>query len=104
MSTEASIALMLMIVPTILCTLPILAIAGAMVFGLHKLRGGMKTFMPKAQQATQQVYRATRRISDKVAQPFIAAHARSAGMRTNTRGAKRYAREKYAGFKTRRSA
>ncbi len=95
MSTEASIALILMLVPTILCTLPILAIAGAMVFALHKLRGVMKTFMPKAQQATEQVYRATRRISDKVAQPFIAAHARNAAMRTHALSARRYARDWY---------
>jgi hypothetical protein len=104
MSTAASIALILMLVPTILCTLPILAITFAMVFGMHKLRGGVKQVMPRAQHATERMVQITRQVCDKAAEPFIAAQARSASMRTNISSARRYAREKYAGFKTRWSA
>lgn len=88
MSTEASIALILLIVPMFLCVLPILALSGAMVFGMHKLRGGLKTVFPRAQHATERMVQVTRQACDKVAQPFIAAQARYAGARTNARTAR----------------
>ena len=74
MSTAGSIALIFLIVEALICALVPLAIVGASVFGMYKLRKGTERAMPKAQAFTAQVAATTRTVCDKIADPLIQAH------------------------------
>ncbi|MCL4507419.1 MAG: hypothetical protein M1140_15580 [Chloroflexi bacterium] len=87
MSTGASIALIFLIIETMFVAIVFLALFGAMVFGMHKLRGLLKRYFPKAQQFTRQVYTVTRQISDKVAAPFVWVNGAAANAQATAKGA-----------------
>ncbi len=82
MSTPGSIALILLIVQALICALVPLAIAGGLVYAMHKLRQGTERAMPKAQAFTAQVAAGTRTICDKIADPLIRAHAAAGNAQT----------------------
>ncbi len=82
MSTPGSIALILLIVQALICALVPLAIAGGLVYAMHKLRKGAERAMPKAQAFTAQVAAGTRTVCDKIAEPLIRAHAAAGNAQT----------------------
>lgn len=92
MSTEASIALIFLIIEAMIFGIVFLALFVGIVYGMHKLRGVVKRLMPKGQALTARIYTTTRQVSDKVASPFIWAHAMNANVRASAASAKRRVR------------
>ncbi len=82
MSTPGSIALILLIVQALICALVPLAIAGGLVFAMHKLRKGAERLMPKAQAFTAHIAAGTRTVCDKIADPLMRAHAAASKAQT----------------------
>jgi hypothetical protein len=92
MNTVASVALIFLIIQALVVSLVPLAIVFGLVYGMHKLRGVTVKYMPKAQGITYQIYTITRQVCDKIAAPFLWAHATSANARAAAGSAKRRAR------------
>ena len=86
MNTAASVAVIILIIESMLFVSIFLVIMAAMVYGMVLLRRGVKRVMPKAQHFTGQVNIVTRRVCDKVAAPFIWAHATKSNVQTSARG------------------
>jgi hypothetical protein len=78
-----------LIIEMMFAAIMILAVAAAMVYGLHKLRQLIVRFMPKAQAFTQRVADITHMVSDKIAQPFMAANGGVAHAYGTVKAAKR---------------
>ncbi|HEY3291692.1 MAG TPA: hypothetical protein VGK87_16285 [Anaerolineae bacterium] len=89
MLTGASIALIFLIIETMFAAFMILVVCTAMVYGLHKLRQLIVRFMPKAQAFTQRVADITHMVSDKIAQPLMAANGGVAHVYGTAKAAKR---------------
>lgn len=92
MSTAGSIALIFLIIEASIVSLVFLALFAGMVYGMYKLRGVVKRVMPRLQGLTYQVYTIARTISDKIAAPFLWAHATNANVRAVAGNAKRRVR------------
>ncbi|MCS7059843.1 MAG: hypothetical protein RMN25_01645 [Anaerolineae bacterium] len=74
MSTAASIALILLMIEALICTLAPLGILIGLVYGLRKARQGLAQALPKAQGFTAQAARTTHTVSNRIVEPLIRAH------------------------------
>ena len=88
MSTAASIALILLIIEALIFAIVFLMLVGSMVYGMSRLLGAMKRVLPRGQEVTTRIQVTTRQISDRVAAPFIWAHAMNAKTRAVGKSAK----------------
>jgi len=75
------IAAILIIIPMLLLLLVLLAITGAMVFGMNKLLKKMPVWMLKLQMLMLRIYRAVRSGSDAATQPVMKVNSFTAGTR-----------------------
>ena len=89
MHTAASIALIFLIIESLLFTFVMLVLVGGVVFAVSKLHGPTKRSLIRGQQLSARILTMTRLASDKVAAPFIRAHAMNAGIHAAGRSAKK---------------
>jgi hypothetical protein len=85
MGTTASVALIILIIESMLFVSVVLVVMAGMVYAMVMLRRVVKRFMPRAQAFSDQVVSVTRQVCDKVAAPFLWAHATNAHVRTSAK-------------------